>query len=398
VKVQLSPLTGLRCFLALWVVVYHQTIPGGFIEPWTATVATPVFCLLRTGYVAVGLFFVLSGFVLSYNYRLDSRWTPVQFTRFGVARFARIYPAYAIGLVLVTPFVLHSLIGASAITVAKQAGAGILNWTLLQAWIPKTALSWNTPGWSLSVEAFFYLCFPFVGVPLWRISRLRGFVLAGSLIWAVALIAPAVAVTTPLPGFGGTPATAILPREAFWASLIKFNPLLQLPGFCIGILTGRIYHHLRRMDILSGRGYWFYVPGMLLELIILSKANVLPFAFVHDGLLLPIHALLILGLALGGGMPARFLSTRTMVFLGNASYAMYILQEPVFDWLNAFTKRLFNGAVHGAWVMALYLALVIGLSSLLLVAFEEPANRWLKKKLTSWFYRPKPAAVENVLA
>src|SRR5689334_15839214 len=95
---QLRPLTSIRFFLALWVVVFHQALPGSYIGSWAASSAGPAFGFLRTGYVAVGVFFVLSGFILSYNYSLNTSWSRQQVVRFAVARFARIYPAYGVGL------------------------------------------------------------------------------------------------------------------------------------------------------------------------------------------------------------------------------------------------------------------------------------------------------------
>src|ERR1035437_1893487 len=98
IKPQLPSLTGLRFFLALWVVVFHLTSPGGPLGPTVATSPAWICGLVRTGYVAVGVFFVVSGFVLSYNYPLGRRWSSREMASFGIARFARIYPAYFLGL------------------------------------------------------------------------------------------------------------------------------------------------------------------------------------------------------------------------------------------------------------------------------------------------------------
>lgn len=384
-KTQLWPLTGLRFFLALWVVIYHQTSSENYLGPLMAGLPGPIFCVLRTGYVAVGVFFVLSGFVLSYSHSLATRFSSPQLASFAVARFARIYPIYCFGLLLIAPFVVAQALGHwSAATATREAAKAILHWTLLQSWVPRAVFSWNSPGWSLSDEAFFYCCFPVLGVALWKVSRLRRVLLIASVIWAAALVAPLIAFVSPLRPFGIAAATSS-PWDAnpFWANLISFNPLLRLPDFCIGILVCRVYFELReRKSYLLGRGYWLYLPGILLEVLVLSNANVLPLPFVQNGLLLPLHSLIILGFALGGGFLSRLLSTSPLVFLGNASYAMYILHVPLLFWMNAVTERLFAVRPSGlAWTLC-YLVVVVAFASVLFKVLEHPANRFLKMKLS----------------
>src|SRR5580692_11516200 len=103
-KAQLLPLTGMRFFLAIWVVVFHQPFLRGFA--WMSQFPEPIPSLIDTGYVAVGVFFVLSGFVLSYSYPLHQVWPAGFWKQFAVARFARIYPAYCVGLLLSAPWVV----------------------------------------------------------------------------------------------------------------------------------------------------------------------------------------------------------------------------------------------------------------------------------------------------
>jgi peptidoglycan/LPS O-acetylase OafA/YrhL len=382
-KPQLMPLTGIRFLLALWVVIFHQTSPDRWLGSWTPRLPGPLFSLVRTGYLAVDVFFVLSGFVLSYNYPLVKPWSRSQVMRFAVARFARIYPACCVGLLLVIPFVNY----AAGRPVHRLLGA-LLNWTLLQSWIPRVAAIWNGPGWSLSDEAFFYFCFPIVGVMLWKFRRLRSLVAAGALLWCASLIAPLLAIIAPVCGFGDVPATSLHPyADPFWSNLLEFNPLLNLPAFCIGIVTGRIYDRLHGMNSpFVGRGYYFYVPGLLLDLLAIARANSVPYPLYHDALLTPVHALVILGLALGGGVLPQLLSLQPMVFLGNASYAIYILHRPIADWVNLLARKLFPAEPDGPGVTALYVAFVICLSAIVFKFVEEPANLILKNRLTSWFH------------
>ena len=388
-KTQLLPLTGLRFFLALWVVIYHQTATENYLGPLMARLPGSVFCVLRTGYVAVGVFFVLSGFVLSYSHSLATRFSSSQLVSFAVARFARIYPTYCFGLLLIAPFIAVDLLGRwSAAAATKEVAKAILNWTLLQSWVPRAAFSWNAPGWSLSDEAFFYCCFPLVGIALWKLSRLRSILLVASVIWAAALVAPLIAFIAPLRPFGIAPAiSAPWDANPFWANFISCNPLLRLPEFCIGILVCRFYHELRsRSSYLMGKGYWLYLPGVVLEGLVLSNANVLPLPFVQNGLLLPLHSLVILGFALGGGVFSRLLSTSPLVFLGNASYAMYIMHVPLFFWMNTVAMRLFGLKPAGLGWMLCYVVVVVCVSSVLFKVLEQPANRILKMRLN-----PRPS-------
>ena len=401
-KKQLLPLTGLRFFLALWVVVFHQPFLHGY--SWMAAFPEPFPSLFSSGYLAVGLFFVLSGFVLAYNYPLDKPWSTAAVRRFGVARFSRIYPAYSLGLILSAPWVVAAL---SKDFTPTRTGEALLQaglaWTLLQAWFPPAAEAWNSPGWSLSVEAFFYCCFPLLGMVFGRISRLRSLLTAGLLIWAVSLIAPLIAVSVPLIDAHGVPAVLwTRASSGFWVNFIKFAPLFQVPQFCIGVAIGRVYSVLRRQNsLLLGQGYWFYVPGIILEVMAIMKYQSKDYVLLHDGLLLPVHALVVLGLALGGGAIERFLSLRPLVFFGNASYAMYIFHAVIAEYMADVAKRLVSTKLVGLHVTAVYIIVVIAFSSIIFKGFEEPVHRALKKQLNAFLdpthrktEHPLPAAVQ----
>ena len=282
---------------------------------------------------------------------------------------------------------------------ASEAGIAALNVMLLQSWIPQTATTWNSPGWSLSAEAFFYCVFPFVGVVLWSRSCYRQLLSAGLVVWIFALIAPLIAIGLPITGLGDVTATAAhINADPFWASLITLNPLLRLPDFCVGILLGRAFHQLKLENSgLLDRGYWLYVPGIALEIAVVVNSSALPLALVSNGLLLPLHALVVLGLALGGGGMSRWLSIPLAVFLGNASYAMYILHFPIGKWMDLLAQRMFAAKLEWPRCHGAYLALVVALSSFVFKAIEEPANKILKRRLSGWFdLSPRHRAPENL--
>ena len=78
----------MRTLLAVNIMLFHFTPPHmKYLYP-----------VIDNSYVFVGFFFLLSGFVLAYNYA--DRPTPLDKRQFWRARFARLYPIYLLSLVL----------------------------------------------------------------------------------------------------------------------------------------------------------------------------------------------------------------------------------------------------------------------------------------------------------
>src|SRR5580693_9914155 len=164
---RLPALTSLRFFAAFHVVIFHllatQVVRG---PDWFQKLSS-------VGYVGVSFFFVLSGFILVYTYAGRN----LSLKDFWRARFARIYPAYAFSLLFTAPFFFFAVLKLDIPFFAwpkvhlKLASGLVI--TLLQAWVPPAALTWNSVAWSLSVEAFFYLLFPFLILIFIRRSKPR---------------------------------------------------------------------------------------------------------------------------------------------------------------------------------------------------------------------------------
>ena len=87
----LKALTGLRCFAAINIVLFHFSNPQwfGFLAP-----------VVNAGFISVSYFILLSGFVLAYNYDERARNGELDRKRFWEARFTRIYPIYFLSLLL----------------------------------------------------------------------------------------------------------------------------------------------------------------------------------------------------------------------------------------------------------------------------------------------------------
>jgi len=315
------------------------------LDAWARSLPYFFYAVIRGGYLAVTTFFVLSGFVLARSYAATA-WDRQSLLRYGVGRFARIYPVYALSLALVVPFILADRTPGKGELVAAHG-------LLLQGWLGHLPVNWNTPAWSLSCEAFFYLMFPLVGAAVQRAN------------WRATL--------------GIAAASCVLTR-AMWAVGIsdEIKPLIHLSDFLMGIAASRIYDLLQKRR-LQPAGPWLYLPGAALASALIAYPGLLPPNVDLNTALRPLNALLLLGFALGGGIVARLLSSQLAVYLGKSSYAMYILHVPVLWWYLRWSR---------GFSVLLYLLLVIGIAALVYRFIEEPANRWLRVRMT-------PVPLEN---
>jgi len=341
----LPALTGLRFFLALWVIVTHLIGKGHIYEPLVLMLPAPLQSIVRYGYEAVPVFFVLSGFVLARTYG-SIEWNPVNLRKYFVGRLARVYPVYLLSLLIVAPFIIKAPDQPKGWLVAMHL-------TLMQGWwIGHYTAGWNTPAWSLSCEMFFYLMFPLMVVPM----RNRGW------RWTI-----------------GAAVLATVLTQGMWLIGIsdQIKPIIHLSDFLMGLAVSRAFDLLTEgRPIVQGK--WLYWIGILGSTVVLAYAQFLPKALSMNTVLRPLNALLLLGLGLGGGWIARVLSTRPIVFLGKASYGMYILHIPILWWAVSWPQFA---------IRYLYVAFVVALSCVVYVVFEEPANRFIRSKAGT----PKPA-------
>ncbi len=308
----LPALTGLRFFAAAHVVLFHYVAAGDFAVP------AVMGALAATGQAGVSLFFVLSGFILTYAYLTPGgalRGTALSFWR---ARVARVYPLYALALVVAFPLLLGAWFvnfglapGGIAHLVAVVFSAPLL----IQSWTPGAELQWNGPGWSLSVEAFFYLLFPLILPRLARMPLRRAALLAG-VLWAATATLRVLQVTA------GWDDDSVL-RE-----LLYRHPVMRLPDFVAGIVACRWFQRraAEPTDRRVGGTTMAAIAGGLL-LAVVGTTWVQP-NMMNTTLLIPLYAALFVGLAEGGPL-AKALGVRPLQYLGEISYALYLLHVPV---------------------------------------------------------------------
>jgi peptidoglycan/LPS O-acetylase OafA/YrhL len=348
---QLPVLTGLRFLLAAWVILHHLTGRGRMLDAGLHALPYAVVSIVRGGYLAVSTFFVLSGFVLSLRY-VARGWTREGLAAYGVARLARVLPVYALSLLIVAPFMAVDAFPPSG----ERATALASYVLLLQGWTGRLGFGWNTPAWSLSCEMFFYLCFPLVTVWLGGMGRRTALILAAL--------------------------TCVLPQMLLKAGVpYMWKPLLHLADFLMGVAAARIFDLiLASRAELKGRGHWLYGPGALGALALIAWPQMLGGVLTVNDALRPLNALLLVGLALDGGWLAQVLAARVTVYLGQASYAMYILHIPLLWWYMRMRPHWLGSTAAGL----LFTAGVIAVSAAVFRYFEAPANRRIRGWARGW--------------
>jgi peptidoglycan/LPS O-acetylase OafA/YrhL len=375
----LRPLTGLRFVAAFGVVLFH------FWGPWLIEGPAPIYNIAKAGHVGVSLFFVLSGFILAYTYLTANGRLLVSRRQFWWARIARVYPLYLFALLLDIP---HFYLKWAGPTLHQgpplEAGLNIAavsasNLSLLQSWTPGIAYLWNAPAWSVSVEAFFYVAFPFVAAAVigWSRKSLFGTV---AVLWLAALLPSIFCVATRPDG----------PRDAqiLWDHAFGAIPLFRLPEFLIGVAVGRefVAHSLNRDRQRRGSSYRLWLCGLAITAV-LACAPLIPDRVLHNGLLAPLFALLIYDLAFDRGLAGRVLGCAALVLLGEASYALYILQVPMHALARALARygtgtslTAESGAELSPPFIVAFTVVLILIAVAAMKTVEQPARRWLRRR------------------
>jgi peptidoglycan/LPS O-acetylase OafA/YrhL len=372
-------LTGIRPFASLLVFAFHfcrPVVKGG--PGWLAS-------LVGAGFVAVSFFFVLSGFVLAVRHHENLRDGSVDYRRFLIKRVARIYPAYAFALVLLLPLAVWPLWGAatgafvdaSAAAPAHKFGTGLLHVFMLQAWWPPVTLSWNLPGWSVSVEIACYVAFLLLGARVARRSRRQRWLLLAAL-WALSLAVTA-AYTCWSPEARVVDADASAPL----LNIVKLWPPVRVPEFLFGLTLGLLWRErdARATSMAAVTGL-LGLAGVATVVVALTHASALPYAVLHNALLLPAFGAILWSVASAHGAVARVLGSRPFVAVGKATYDLYILQMPLMYWVLLGSQRA-GVSLAGARFLAVFVPLVFATTVITHRFVERHARRRLARWLES---------------
>lgn len=365
---EIRALTGLRIVAALWVVLFHYRPLIWEASPRLQDDLAP---LLDAGAQGVDLFFILSGFVLTWNYldRMGPSWSARANLHFLWLRLSRVWPIYLVTMGIAAGWIIFTLhVGTlPSANVDKLTAVSLIRQVLMvQLWFAPffDDTSWDGPAWSISAEWLAYLIFGFVVLLVFRMARVS----RARILFLLAFLA------------------ALPPILLLLASGMLYTPWSWLPRilaqFTAGALACAAVRRLRLSD--GGR----HAAGIVSVVLVMALVGGLyyydshPVAGMIDsgGLMAVLFMPLVVALSVGVGTLPALLSTRLLVYGGRISFSLYMIHEPVhtaWNWAVAQYTITMPKSVAKVVVVGL-IAVAVTAAIALFHLVEEPAQRWMR--------------------
>ncbi len=352
-----NSLTGIRAIAATMVFLYHNR------KYWRASIPEFVLQNLNEFHTGVTLFFVLSGFLIAYTYQDAPLTSKKEYFKYLLVRLVRIFPVY---ILLLSVQYIHW-------GIPKDQGA-FVNYTLLKGLSDWHNLDGIPQSWSLTVELCFYTLAPII-----YFSTKRS--IFKTILWLMLLAITAVGVgyfwhwlngnrlrwfydwyfivDATFFGrftefFAGMWLAHIVLTQPLWLQKINKYKLTYIGLaatfgciYAISFFEKDIYHH--------GTAVW---QGLVLRNVVLPLCIIV----LLYGL---INEITVLG---------KFLGTKVMVLLGNASYVFYLIHIGYTNQIITPKLLLLDRNFTLLWVISIVIYLLI----------EKPIYNFCRKKIKSW--------------
>lgn len=333
-KKRLDGITIFRFIAAFYVFVFHvdMRIPVE-MHPFVKGV-------IGNGAIGMSFFFVLSGFILTYNY---NKGVSDNYYR---KRIARIFPAYIFCGLITLPILL---IGTESDTmgIIKSLTSVLLYSTATQAWFYPAFSQWQFGGtWSVSVEMFFYALFPL----LLGISNTKN-------LNKLAIIA-FIATSSIIP-------VSLLYTDGLMFTVYYATPIFRLPEFVMGIVAAKYMMNGVRFGHVS-----FFISVCVI--LFLSTINNIGF-MQYNVILVPCICVILIYLS---NIKSRAI-LKPLIHLGEISYSFYLMQVAGFMILDHIHPDIIYKAGIIGWVA---MFVIFTLMAQLSYSLFEKRNSFAKLK------------------
>jgi peptidoglycan/LPS O-acetylase OafA/YrhL len=296
--------------------------------------------------VGVSYFFILSGFIMIVAYHRKEKIGYLDFYR---NRVARIYPLYIVGLLL------YFFTRYSDVSFYKT----FLYLFGIQSWIPGKALILNFPGWSISVEFLFYLIFPWLYNYLYSKGNKSIWIIA-VLIWIGTQVFSNLYINSP----------AYKGPHTESHEFSHYFPLWHINEFLIGNIAGLFFVKNRKE-----KNYDLAVVVLFIAIIL--SLIFIPLNF-HNGLMAVFFVPVIYLISCNNGLITKVFALKPLEFLGEISYAIYIIHIPVLYIIRSVLWDYFQISESNTlfWI---YMPVLMIVSAGFYQFIEKPMRDYLRK-------------------
>ena len=306
------------------------------------------------GVWGVSVFFILSGFLMTYSYFYTDRLSECGVKcciNFGISKIRKLYPLHIVMLLVAVPLLLRNAIGLSGLKrFYIPSIEAIINALLIQAWFPNKDIynSLNGVSWYLSVSLFLYILFPLI---ICIVRRYKS-------KWPAYGVIVITLIIQFLFGFISCLLEKSFSLDGFVHWFVYIFPLSRLEDFIIGVNLGYIFVNSK------GDKESSLVKGTFLEITIVIFLIVQWIAYlvnshntISSAVLDPTMApenwwtlsgywtisscALVYLFALNRGVISRFLTNKVLLFIGNCSANAFLIHKMVFSYLYIFESKVF---------------------------------------------------------
>ena len=353
---RIATLTGLRGVAAVCVLLYH--IPH---QPAFERFAMPLF---SRAYLAVDLFFILSGFVISLGYheRVVKHPGMASYADFLINRMARVWPLHFIAMLVYGLRVAVNISGSQ--TIDLDVGSIIANLLMVQSWGWGTvAIAGNS--WSVSTELAAYLLYPLIAIAAF--SRWAG---------VQAAICVALFAVVAASGLGASGPMDVINGDSVL-------PLLRcLAGFSLGVLTYRVAEQPWSRRVVDRPGGFAMTCGLIAAALMLPRGDIVVVCLMPA---------LVLSCYYDGRAARAAMANPISLHLGLISYSIYLWHPLVRD----VAARAMGMAQARGWAGFDWLFVVLAIAATWLLCWisylliEVRGHRLVKRLQARWRLRPK---------
>jgi peptidoglycan/LPS O-acetylase OafA/YrhL len=338
----IKPLNSIRFFFIFFIFLFHcRFLPINYFD--------------HAGSAGVTFFFVISGFILSYNYKNLVLSNNFSKTSFMIKRFIRIYPIHFLVLLIYLILLFSSDASVGQYFGLKWALKLVLNIFLLQSYIPIETVFFSFTGmWFLSTLIFSYFIFNYLVILIDK-YRLKS---------SIFLL--------------GIPVLMFLLPERFSINIFYTNPIIRAFDFFAGMLCYEIYIAIQNKDFSTVTATLleiFCVALWMISYNVTLHINLVPYQY---SVLFWVPSICLIIMTLSKGLISKILSWNWLVKLGNLSFGFFVFHPTIIHFFDYIWKT------ENLWIKMVVIAIMSLICSYIsLRYFEKP----IKKLFTTYTSR-----------